>query len=98
MTCSRDTSTTTTTIKATGLCRCNGQWRSLPELQRQHFPLLLGSSDVLRSLSHYMAAQSQGYHTINYLEDLEVMTEEATDGLSRESTIVNQPNTETEFH
>ena len=45
-----------------------------------------------------MAAQSQGYHTINYLEDLEVMTEEATDGLSRESTIVNQPNTETEFH
>ena len=45
-----------------------------------------------------MVAQSQGYHTINYLERLEVMTEEAIDGLSRESTIVNQPNTETEFH
>ena len=45
-----------------------------------------------------MVGQSQGYHTINYLEDLEVMTEEAIDGLSQESTIVNQPYTETEFH
>ena len=31
--------------------------------------LLLGRSDVLRSLRHYLQAQSQGHHTINRLEE-----------------------------
>ena len=31
--------------------------------------LLLGRSEVLRSLRHYMRAQSQGHHTIDRLEE-----------------------------
>ena len=31
--------------------------------------LLLGRSKVLRSLRHYLQAQSQGHHTINHLEE-----------------------------
>ena len=31
--------------------------------------LLLGRSEVLRSLRHYLRALSQGHHTIDYLEE-----------------------------
>ena len=31
--------------------------------------LLLGRSEVLRSLRHYLQAQSQGHHTIDRLEE-----------------------------
>ena len=31
--------------------------------------LLLGRSEVLRSLRHYLRAQNQGHHTIDRLED-----------------------------
>ena len=31
--------------------------------------LLLGRFEVLRSLKHYMRAQSQGHHTIDHLEE-----------------------------
>ena len=31
--------------------------------------LLLGRSEVLRSLRHYLRAQSQGHHTIDRLEE-----------------------------
>ena len=34
--------------------------------------LLLGSSEVLRSLRHYLRAQSQGHDTINHLEERDV--------------------------
>ena len=39
--------------------------------------LFLGRSEVLRSLRHYMQAQSQGHHNIDHLEDR---------GMEREST------------
>ena len=34
--------------------------------------LLLGRSEVLRSLRHYLWAQSQGHHTIDRLEESDV--------------------------
>ena len=43
--------------------------------------LLLGRSQVLRSLSHYLRAQSQGRHTIDHLEEREAWEEEALDDL-----------------
>ena len=36
--------------------------------QAKH-PMLLGRSEVLKSLRHYLQAQSQGHHTINHLEE-----------------------------
>ena len=57
--------------------------------------LLLGRSEVLRSLRHYLRAQSQGHHTIDRLEE-----RGAERGISarrsflkgRERAIVNQTN------
>ena len=43
--------------------------------------LLLGRSEVLRSLRHYLRAQSQGRHTIDHLEEREAWEEEALDDL-----------------
>ena len=43
--------------------------------------LLLGRSEVLRSFRHYLRAQSQGYHTIDHLEEREALKEEALDDL-----------------
>ena len=45
--------------------------------------LLLGRSEVLRSLSHYLWAQSQGYHAIDRLEEIGV--ERGFIGRTRES-------------
>ena len=42
--------------------------------------LLLGRSDVLRSLRHYLRAQGQGHHTIDRL-DGEAWKEDALDDL-----------------
>ena len=42
----------------------------------------LGRSDVLRSLRHYLRAQSQGHHTINHLEALYDLPWKAEKGLS----------------
>ena len=39
----------------------------------------VGRSEVLRSLRHYMRAQSQGHHTIDLLEERGVAKEEALD-------------------
>ena len=60
--------------------------------------LLLGSSEVLRSLRHYLRAQSQRHHTIDRLEERGVKSGSA--GRSslkgrekgRERAIVNQTN------
>ena len=43
--------------------------------------LLLGRSEVLRSLRHYLLAQSQGRYTIDHLEERETLKEEALDDL-----------------
>ena len=43
--------------------------------------LRLGGSEVLRSLSHYLRAQSQGRHTIDHLEEREAWEGEALDDL-----------------
>ena len=56
--------------------------------------LLLGRSEVLRSLRHYLRAQSQGHHTIDRLEGRGV---ERSSGRrpslkGREREIVNQTN------
>ena len=43
--------------------------------------LLLGRSEVLRSLRHNLRAQSQGHHIIDRLEEREARKEEALDDL-----------------
>ena len=59
--------------------------------------LLLGRFEVLRSLRHYLRAQSQGHLTVDRLEERGV--ERGSAGRSpmkgRERVIVNQTNTET---
>ena len=56
--------------------------------------LLLGRSEVLRSLRHYMRAQSQGHHTIDHLEERGVERGSASRSSlkGRERAIVNQSN------
>ena len=56
--------------------------------------LLLGRSEVLRSLKHYLCAQSQGHHTIDRLEERSVERESARRSSlkGRERAIVNQTN------
>ena len=57
--------------------------------------LRLGRSEVLRSLRHYLRAQSQGHHTIDRLEERGVK-EEALDNSvlkGREKVVTNQMNT-----
>ena len=43
--------------------------------------LLLARSEMLRSLRHYLLAQSQGHYTIDRLEERETLKEEALDDL-----------------
>ena len=52
--------------------------------------LLLGSSEVLRSLRHYLLAQSQGHHTIHRLEERGV--ERGSGRRSPLRAVVNQTN------
>ena len=54
--------------------------------------LLLGRSEVLRSLRHYLRAQSQGHHTIDRLEERGVERESTRRSAlgGRERAIVNQ--------
>ena len=56
--------------------------------------LLLGRSEVLRSLRHYLRAQSQGYHIIDRLEERGVERGSARRSSlkGRETAIVNQTN------
>ena len=56
--------------------------------------LLLGRSEVLRSLSHYLRAQIQGHHTIDRLEERGVERGSARRSSlkGREKAIVNQTN------
>ena len=56
--------------------------------------LRLQRSEVLRSLSHYLQAESQGHHTIDRLEERGVERERARRSSSkgRERVIVNQTN------
>ena len=56
--------------------------------------LLLGRSEVLRSLRHYLRAQSQGHHTIDRLEERGVERERARRSSlkGREWIIVSQTN------
>ena len=55
---------------------------------------LLGRSEVLRSLRHYLRAQSQGHHTIDRLEERGVERGSARRSSlkGRERAIVNQTN------
>ena len=39
--------------------------------------LLIGKSELLRSLRHYLQAQTQGHHTIDRLEEIDVERESA---------------------
>ena len=59
--------------------------------------LLLGRSEVLRSLRHYLRAQSQGHHTIDRLEERGVERGSARRSSlkRRERAIVNQTNSGT---
>ena len=56
--------------------------------------LLLGRSEVLRSLRHYLRAQSQGYHTIYCLDERGVERGSARRSSlkGRERAIVSQTN------
>ena len=56
--------------------------------------LLLGRSEVLRSLIHYLRAQSQGHHTIDRLEERGVERGSARRSSlkGRERAIVSQTN------
>ena len=56
--------------------------------------LLLGRSEMLRSLRHYLRAQSQGNHTIDRLEERGVERGSARRSSlkGRERAIVNQTN------
>ena len=56
--------------------------------------LLLGRCDVLRSLRHYLRAQSQGHHTVDHLEEWGVERESTRRSSLkwRERAIVNQTN------
>ena len=56
--------------------------------------LLLGRSEVLRSLRHYLQAQSQGHHTIDRLEErgVEKGIARRSSLKERERAIVNQMN------
>ena len=56
--------------------------------------LLLGRSEVLRSLKHNLRAQSQGHHTIDRMEDISVERGSARRSSlkGRERAIVNQTN------
>ena len=55
---------------------------------------LLGRSEVLRSLRHYLRAQSQGHHTIGHLEERGMGRGSARRSSlkGREMAIVNQTN------
>ena len=56
--------------------------------------LLLGRSEVLRSLKHYLGAQSQGHHTIDRLEERGVERRSARRSSlkGREGAIVSKTN------
>jgi len=56
--------------------------------------LLLGRSEVLRSSTHYLQAQSQGHHTIGCLEerDVERGSTRQSSLKGRERAIVDQTN------
>ena len=56
--------------------------------------LLLGRSEVLRSLRHYLQAQSQGHHTIDCLEErgIERGTAWQSSLKGQEKAIVSQTN------
>ena len=56
--------------------------------------LLLGRSEVLRSLRHYLRAQSQGHHTVDRLEERGVERGSARRSSlkGRERAIVSQTN------
>ena len=58
---------------------------------------LVGRAEVLRSLRHYLQAQSQGRHSIDRLEERGVETGSARrfSLKGRESAIVNQTNKQT---
>ena len=56
--------------------------------------LLLGRSEVLRSLRHYLRAQSQGHHTVDRLEERGVERGSARRSSlkGRERAVVNRTN------
>ena len=56
--------------------------------------LLLGRSEMLRSLRHYLRAQSQGHHITDRLEESDVERGSATRSSlkGRERVIINQTN------
>ena len=61
--------------------------------------LRLGRSEMLRSLRHYLRAQSQGHHSIDRLEERDVKRGSARRSSlkGRERAIVNQTNIGTVF-
>ena len=79
-----------------GTCRSEGNDREdrLASKATLTSGLLLGRSEVLRSLRHYLRAQSQGHHTIDRLEERGVERGNARRSSlkGRKRAIVNQTN------
>ena len=77
-------------------CQCSGNDRvdRLAGKATLTSGLLLGRSEVLRSLRRYLRAQSQGHHTIDRLEERGVERGSARRSSlkGRERVIVNQTN------
>ena len=69
-------------------------YRCVPKGSFSHMVLLLGRSEVLRCLRHYLRVQSQGHHTIDSLEETGVERGSARriSLKERERDIVNQTN------
>ena len=59
--------------------------------------LLLGRSKVVRSLRHYLGAQSQGHHTTDHLEErgIERGSVRQSSLKGREGAVISQANTGT---
>ena len=72
----------------------NDRADSLPGKAAITSGLLLGRSEVLRSLKHNLRAQSQGHHTIDRMEDRSVErgSTRRSSLKGRERAIVNQTN------
>ena len=80
------------------MCTQNRQFRSCVKVEVAVLMSLVVSvdvrSEVLRSLGHYMRAQSQGHHTIDHLEERGVQRGSAgrSSFRGRERAIVSQTN------
>ena len=78
---------------------CHHQNDSQIDCREKHATLTsglpLGSSEALRSLRHYLRAQSQGHHAIDRLEERGVERGKTTNGATDEDERVDRSRTRT---